>query len=168
MDSADSILMLYSYAGFPERSFSIFERVAAGDESEKSSLVEGEAGAEEYEPSLTGSVRSPAEDPDSKKRISQGDEIGSSIQVVEDIAELPSRGPSEPSGHGVRTRTPSPHLLAQESTMTQEVKRNLIIKENTMSGLSIALTLISILVAFRYASLANARKSSKRQRRLKP
>lgn len=154
VDSADSILMLYSYAGFPERSFSIFERVAAGDESEKSSLVEGEAGAEEYEPSLTGSVRSPAEDPDSKKRISQGDEIGSSIQVVEDIAELPSRGPGEPSGHGARTRTPSPQLLAQESTMTQEVKRNLIIKENTMSGLSIALTLISILVAFRYASHA--------------
>lgn len=164
MDSADSILMLYSYAGFPERSFTVFERVTAGDESEKSSLVEGEAGAGEQEHSPTGSVRSIAEDPDSKKGLSQDDEIGSS-QVLEDIDELPSRDAGEPSGHGARMRTPSPQLLAQESTMTQEVKRNLIIKENTMSGLSIALTLISILVAFRYASDAHARKPSLRFKR---
>jgi len=139
-------LMLYSYAGFPERSFALFERVAAADESEKSSLVEGEAEAGDPEPSPASSVRSPTEDSDSKKGRFQAEEIDSSVPVVEGITELPTHG--EPSGHTSRTRTPSPQLLSQESTMTQEVKRNLIIKENTMSGLSIALTLISILVAF--------------------
>ena len=142
VDSADSILMLYSYAGFPERSLKLFERIPE-PESEKSSLIESEHPASESRNSL--SVQSPVDvDLDSKKGPLPGEGVQTS--VIEDVAELPSHSHVGPSG--LETHTSSP-LVIPETAKSQEVKRNLLIKENTMSGLSIVLTLISILVAFR-------------------
>lgn len=92
IDSLDSILMLYSYSGFPESdSFAIFEkRLALPDSSP----------APEQE--LTAADAAP-------------------VEVINE-------------GHDLQTKA-----------------RELKVKLNMMSGLSIVLTLMSILVAFRYA-----------------
>ena len=58
VDSSDSILMLYTYASFPERSLKLFERVPE-PESEKSSLKESENPASGPRNSL--SVQSPVD-----------------------------------------------------------------------------------------------------------
>lgn len=150
VDSADSVLMLYSYAGFPERSLALFERVIV-DESEKSSLVGAGSGSTPISESPTNVAEGDPDAKDTAKGAFPGDGIGTSAQVIEGIAELPDQ-PQD----GVRTRTPSPDAIVQDTALSQEVKRNLLIKENTMSGLSIVLTLISILVAFRYGSFHNS------------
>lgn len=83
IDSLDSILMLYSYAGFPERKFALF--VTRGEPRSPSSP--GETPLVDHEPDI---------DEDRPEKI------------------------------------------------------NMRVKMNAMSGLSIVLTLMSILVAFRY------------------
>ncbi len=86
VDSIDSVLMLYSYAGFPERSFKMFE----------------------------------------------------SRRDLESEAN-----PTGNAGEGKRELDPE-----DEARMDT----NMRVKMNAISGLSIALTLMSILVAFRYRS----------------
>ncbi|KAN0139796.1 High-affinity nickel-transport domain containing protein [Lactarius tabidus] len=90
LDSIDSILMLYSYTGFPERGFRIFEPVDANPE------------------------QSCVPEQNKKRRV----EV-----VVRDVDE------------DIRDRR----------------RNDMTVKRNMMSGLSIVLTLMSIIVAFRQA-----------------
>ncbi|KAF9046619.1 high-affinity nickel-transport protein-domain-containing protein [Panaeolus papilionaceus] len=96
VDSADSVLMLYSYAGFPDRRFSLFEKtVVTGQE--------------------TAATPSIGKDPETaKEKLSIEKEQAADSAPV---AELP-----------------------ENKVQTQA-------KMNVMSGLSIVLTLMSILVA---------------------
>lgn len=82
IDSLDSVLMLYSYTGFPEKNFALFVR--------------------------RGGFGSPS-----------------------------SLGETSPVGHGPDLDEDRPEKI------------NMRVKMNAMSGLSIILTLMSILVAFR-------------------
>ena len=126
VDSADSILMLYSYAGFPERKWAFFER------------------KEDYVPEY---------DTDDGLLSTQPDlEIeGTLISPLDTPNKLPTKANSihsvgvVPAGSSI---VQSPGLHRDKKT-NEDLKRRLIIKRNTMSGLSIILTLISILVAFR-------------------
>ena len=102
VDSADSILMLYSYSGFPERSFVIF--------------------------SPTPECKAPVTD---LPHVRMGDP---SVNEKEDLV--------------VNISETIPHSLPSEDPNGQ-LARNTRVKLNVMSGLSIILTLMSILVAFR-------------------
>ncbi|KAK0221791.1 NicO-domain-containing protein [Armillaria fumosa] len=111
IDSLDSILMLYSYSGFAEHSFVLFEKQGC-------SLPLGEAipGPEVVQTSRPPSPKSP--------------------------------GNVEVSAVETESRIASPALEAGEQLVLSQQARTMRIKMNMMSGLSIILTLMSILVAF--------------------
>ena len=117
VDSADSILMLYSYSGFPERSFIIFSPKPERNLAPVADLPP--AGADDPEAKEKG---------DLEVNISEGipDE-----EKKEQLDTLPSEDPNGP------------------------LARNTCVKMNVMSGLSIILTLMSILVAFRLGLLGS-------------
>lgn len=120
IDSADSILMLYSYSGFPDRSFAIFERPLALD------------------------LDQAAHDHDASSAESVGHDHGQ---------HSPQRPMSVKSRHG--DILDDVHLNAVH---TEDKSARLArTKINVMSGLSIVLTLMSILVAFRLVTLFLAR-----------
>jgi nickel/cobalt transporter (NiCoT) family protein len=108
VDSLDSILMLYSYSGFPEEGWAIFERPSG-----VRTLDLEERTIEENLPE-----RSTAVD-------------GMSTTLLPDSTGGLQNAPVEVAGDG-------------------KMKRDLRVKNNMMSSLSIVLTLMSILVAFRY------------------
>ena len=111
VDSADSILMLYSYSGFPERTFIIF-----------SPKPECKAPVTDLPPVGT-------DDPSAKDKEDDLEVNISGATPHEENKEHLDTLPSEdPNG---------------------ELARNTRVKMNVMSGLSIILTLMSILVAFR-------------------
>ena len=148
VDSADSILMLYSYAGFPERSFALFER--REPPSEKSSLIENERVSQQSQQSNEEGFGAPltADDLLSKRNYEE-------IETLPVATSYPHRNIGEQEDSiiedpGTSVMDPPALLSMSES---EETKRSLIVKQNTMSGLSIILTLISILVAFRQVSL---------------
>lgn len=101
LDSADSVLMLYSYSGFPERTWAIFDKRPAL--SDNSIQVQVEAAT------------------DSKTDAPASSETRASVQVT-----------------------------SEQRT-----------KANVMSGLSIILTLMSILVAFRLVPILTPSRSAK-------
>ena len=110
VDSADSILMLYSYSGFPERSFIIFSPNP------------------ECKVPVTDLFPVGTDDPSAKEKGKLEVNISGAIPHEEN-KEHPDALPSEdPNG---------------------QLARNTRVKMNAMSGLSIILTLMSILVAFR-------------------
>lgn len=113
IDSLDSILMLYSYSGFPERSWRLFERKPVQAENSQT-RVGVEQDAEQK--------RQPTHDRD------------------DDGAAL-----------GKETHAVPKHEHEQEDEA--RIARDRRVKMNVMSGLSIVLTLMSILVAFRYVYL---------------
>ncbi|KIY72001.1 NicO-domain-containing protein [Cylindrobasidium torrendii FP15055 ss-10] len=117
IDSLDSILMLYSYSGFPEKSFAIFEKgVALPVDEEAAEALTSDAGSQHSVPVLpSNDSASDHSTPKSQHSVSQ------------------------------RSATASPTGVdIQFSKKASEVKAKL----NMMSGLSIVLTLMSILVAF--------------------
>jgi len=146
VDSADSILMLHSYAGFPERSFRIVEK--QGNEDRKPLVIEDDP-------------------PDSDDPVKQVVEEVGEIDIEDgDIVTL-ERGPS--AGGADRRAVQSqgspkaividapPSLEGEAQTPAlknmgglndDERQRFETLKRNTMSGLSIVLTFISIVVAF--------------------
>lgn len=148
VDSADSILMLYSYAGFPEKSWSIFEYTDK-TQSPRSSLplsmdepVNSQSGRE------TPDRRSISKD----CNVAAGPSNDNDNLIEED--ELPSvafTGNQNPVSGTSRAENED---MAKDSDLDSEsIERDRAVKQNTMSGLSIALTLISILVAFRWVVL---------------
>lgn len=134
VDSADSILMLYAYAGVPDHAFSLFEKhtITVTDTSGGSERIISSSdpdGSTEPDRSLTP-------DTDAEpltKRTKIQDQIGD-IEAAPELLHDP---------------------VLEGSDDTQMDRRKLRVKQHTMSGLSIALTLISILVAFRYVSFAH-------------
>lgn len=100
VDSVDSVLVLYSYSGFPEEKWAIFRQTGTSEEANR-----------QPNPIIAEKTEGP-----SNNEISSGDvEKGTDMQ-------------------------PTEHNQVQQN---QD-----IVKRNVMSGLSIILTLMSILVAF--------------------
>ncbi|KAK7048451.1 Nickel/cobalt efflux system [Favolaschia claudopus] len=102
VDSADSVLMLYSYSGFPEHTWAIVERT-------------------QKTPTDSENIQD-CPDP----------ATASPKQLTETQSQQVSNDPA----------TPPPPPVSNETT------HDLQVKANVMSGLSIVLTLISIIVAF--------------------
>ena len=125
VDSLDSILMLYSYAGFPERSFALFERRVSDD---KKPILPISPITEQTPPP-------PSPDPSIVKGVHEVNRIS---VTPSDIAKpIKSVDPEDPT-------------VATVDVVDERVKKELRVKRNAMSGLSVILTLMSILVAFRY------------------
>ena len=117
VDSADSIIMLYSYTGFPERSLVVFSKEKV--ETPK------EVDAEEAKPISDEKMKSEA------------------VQEISEVAITdPEKALEEEAAEQRRV------IPAIQPATTETDNR---VKMNVMSGLSIILTLMSILVAFRYA-----------------
>lgn len=131
IDSVDSIIMLYSYAGFPDRSFALFEKRVSQDSLDSKLYPE---------PTL-GRVSSKAP----SKSSQLGDqEVLSSAVICEGISPSPGMdNKSEKIGNIEEVE-----LAADDAD--SERARLLRVKRNAMSSLSILLTLMSILVAFTY------------------
>ncbi|KAI8986207.1 NicO-domain-containing protein [Trametes punicea] len=131
VDSLDSIVMLYSYAGFPERSFALFERrtigspgftlphtVSAADHS-SDAMARRESGLAGVEELPRDSA--PAVEPGTDAKV-EGDPANAekAVEVV-NVADV------------------------DDPVVRERVLR---VKRNAMSNLSILLTVMSILVAF--------------------
>lgn len=130
IDSCDSVLMLYSYSGFPERSFFIFTK-SEGD----SETLKEDAGNDA--PTV----------PVPKSEDASDNKSGNADNDFQDKKDDEKNGlPGEPPLDPVRSTAPQGH--ASDSAMARDIR----VKMNVMSGLSIILTLMSILVAFRYDS----------------
>lgn len=135
VDSADSVLMLYSYSGFSERSFAFFEKRLADSAG-------ADAETELADASSNDALASPQD-------TSRADDNLDSSPVYGPANRLEQNTRSTSSAALARV---DPSLSALPNEISPEMKRSLLVKQNTMSGLSIALTLVSILVAFRYAA----------------
>ncbi|KAJ6559097.1 NicO-domain-containing protein [Mycena vulgaris] len=116
IDSADSILMLYSYSGFPDRSWAIFEASKAVADIEKCETV-------------------PVPDAASSAIANDPEQSPPPVDVNPGATEA-----QVPPNKSVDLRVGTPSMT--------RVTRDLQVKLNVMSGLSILLTLMSILVAF--------------------
>lgn len=115
VDSADSILMLYSYTGFPERSLLIF--------SPASKKLQGETPLPIANPSVLGEKSELSSSPVSPSKPDEKEPVDSDSRPAIEL------------------------LHDTDSAVAQDMR----VKMNVMSGLSIILTLMSILVAFRSA-----------------
>jgi len=123
IDSSDSILMLYSYSGFPERSFFVFAK------SEDSDMTKEHVSCD-----ISNVPVPELENISDEKGGNEGNDPSPQDRKDDDQNELPQEPAQsmEPQGH------------ASDSAMARDVR----VKMNVMSGLSIILTLMSILVAF--------------------
>lgn len=142
VDSLDSIIMLYSYAGFPERSFALVERRCP---TTTSGTKEEISQADQHRSSDKDIVKEAVVvDPKSTREYITGVEVyeverdvTAAPQITEEKLQLGQDGNvvSVPVSH---------HAVADE-----QLRRKIRLKHNAMSNLSIVLTLMSILVAFR-------------------
>ena len=122
VDSADSILMLYAYAGAPDKSWSLFEK------NSMNQIADNLRAEPRHEMPSDPVVESGAGITPDKKKAARTEE--DEQRILE----------------------PAPEAVVMEAAETEESSvrtRALRVKHNTMSSLSIALTLVSILVAFR-------------------
>ena len=127
IDSLDSILMLYSYSGFPEHSWKLLESRNEQPQSNKSTPI---ASIRSSSP-LQGGSQPAAYDADADFGIDP-------VKPSKSSAKL---GNEQPDAVDTVSIVDS---VAYEGKM-----RAMRVKANMMSGLSIILTLMSILVAFR-------------------
>ena len=125
--------MLYSYSGFPERSFFIFAK-SEGD----SEMIEEHTGNDAAPTVTVLPVLNSENVSDNKSGNAENDLQDRKDDEKNGLPEDPS--PLDP----VQSVAPQGH--ASDSAMARDIR----VKMNMMSGLSIILTLISILVAFRY------------------
>ena len=140
VDSADSVLMLYSYSGFPERSFFVFEK----RENAASGVVREESRPEweDQEKAITGedNTQDKAEEPSALKSESvQVEEVREAMGKDLKPAQIKIGDPEKLQEGGEKLA-----VIVDEG-----MERDRRVKLNVMSGLSITLTLMSILVAFR-------------------
>lgn len=138
LDSIDSILMLYSYTGFPEQRFRLFEPAPGYDAPEQGYGVYREAAATRF---------SVAHSPHS-----QGGDANDRCPLA-DVSPAPG-GQTEQIGFSQEDKKePVAAVVADADARMRDIRkkaqRELIVKRNMMSGLSIVLTLMSIIVAFR-------------------
>ncbi|KAI0366880.1 NicO-domain-containing protein [Pilatotrama ljubarskyi] len=131
VDSIDSIVMLYSYAGFPERSFALFEsRHSTG------TLPRTTTPLNDLNPTSSSATAGVEELPRNAPRVGMGDEL--------------TQDQDDPSKVSKAPYVVSVAEDAQADTKAGENarRRALRVKHNAMSNLSILLTIMSILVAF--------------------
>ena len=121
--SADSVLMLYSYAGVTEQGFSLFH-----SNPNTNTISPPQEEQESVKPGVV-SIRSQWST-SSKRRNPETD-----IDLTRDVEQ-----PVNPASH-----SKEPPLNGDSEAQQRELR----LKKNTMSNLSIVLTLLSILVAFR-------------------
>ncbi len=121
IDSLDSVIMLYSYAGFPERSFAIFERRPLATSTNPADSP------------LPGVAQSATRD---------------HLEAAP-VAEVPRTQDEKPVDEKVvDVVTVTDPEDASESESEAARRRTLRVKHNAMSNLSILLTVMSIMVAF--------------------
>ena len=138
LDSVDSILMLYSYTGFAEHRFRLFEPAWENDASDhESSAYRGAAAT----------------------RVSAAQLPRSQGSHENETEGCPlSAAPGEHSSQGNMEQPVEVEVKdadAKIRDIRKEARRELIVKRNMMSGLRIVLTLMSIVVAFRCEFLPN-------------
>lgn len=141
LDSIDSILMLYSYTGFAEHRFHLFEPVPESDVGDRKSPSRA------FREAAAATSTSPAQLPSSEGSHENKTEPYPLSAVLGEQPELNG------SLHGIMEQPVEVQLEdtdAQIRAIRKEAQRELIVKRNMMSGLSILLTLMSIVVAFRY------------------
>jgi nickel/cobalt transporter (NiCoT) family protein len=131
VDSLDSILMLYSYTGFAERSLAIFDHEV---------------------PALPGAITMSAienlrKEQETPTHVTASEVVCATGQKL-DIPAICEEGRVAPS-EGVELRDELVPNQEEDGYDLQQLTRNSIIQRSTMSNLSLALTLMSILVAFR-------------------
>lgn len=181
VDSIDSVLMLYSYSGFPEHSWAIFEkrtvtRVTTESEPAARAVMAPPlpppyvTEEPEAEPEASTSIvpvpveASAVAAPPPDKRLGEPREDGEgasgivvALRTASDASGAPSTQPMlKPNKTDIK-KSHANHEIAHHEYHNdidddEQRKRQLRVKQNTMSGLSIVLTLMSILVAFRYDS----------------
>lgn len=146
IDSVDSIVMLYSYAGFPERGFALFDRNPPLDTEapQPDDATPTAHTSPQLVPTLPSSPGPISKDP-------------SPIASVEEFiaAPLPANNTS-PSSSSKTTKgvtCDGEANVVVEPVTDEEARRLRRMKRNAMSGLSILLTLMSILVAFTSVSV---------------
>ena len=139
LDSIDSILMLYSYTGFAEHRFHLFEPARENDAPD--GLDQNSA----YQAAAAASV-SVAQMPRSYENETERHPLDGVPPALEEQSE--QKGPSQ----GNEKQPVEVQVVdadARIRDIRREAQRELIVKRNMMSGLSIVLTLMSIIVAFR-------------------
>lgn len=137
LDSIDSILMLYSYTGFTEHRFRIFEPARENDGADHMTIAYREAAATSVSAAQLPGSRGSHEDETERRPLSG----------------VPP-APGEQSEQGdkkqpVDVQVEEADTDARITDIRKEAQRELMVKRNMMSGLSILLTLMSIVVAFR-------------------
>jgi nickel/cobalt transporter (NiCoT) family protein len=135
LDSVDSILMLYSYTGFAEHRLRLFESAEEENEAqEQQEAASRDAAATNI---ATSSVPQPP----------RGDQNQCGHPAPSHLFEQ-----SRPSRPDKKTQSEvlAEHADARIKEIRKKAQRELMVKRNMMSGLSIVLTLMSIIVAFRY------------------
>ena len=140
LDSIDSILMLYSYTGFAEHRFHLFEPVLENDTRDHKSSIYREAAATSVTPAQLPHSEGPSHEnetepcpPTAALSEQQPGQDGSLQENIEQTVEVQLEDRD-----------------AKIRDIRKEAQRELRVKRNMMSGLSILLTLMSIVVAFRY------------------
>ena len=181
IDSVDSILMLYSYSGFPERSFALWER-----RSSKKSRSNGLSPIGTHVPGVGGGsstmIRdleprspdpllpaSPAEERESSYfdgrvqelpitgRGTAQDDDSRSVKSSKSVGSVKSGRMND--GTNIATTDVNVVKTLDDDDLDaaadeREAKTNQYVRRNAMSGLSVLLTLMSILVAFRYVKFS--------------
>ena len=137
LDSIDSILMLYSYTGFAEHRFHLFEPIPDND-ADHESRVYREAAATSVSPGRLSRSEGSHENETEPYPLS-------AVLNEESEQNGPSQGNIE-QPVDVQLEVTN----AKIRDIRKEAQRELMVKRNMMSGLSILLTLMSIVVAFRY------------------
>ncbi|KAI0789798.1 high-affinity nickel-transport protein-domain-containing protein [Abortiporus biennis] len=131
IDSLDSILMLYSYADFPDKSFAIFEsKKQASTPLPSLPLTNPDAKT----PNSTSNTTQPTGDVDVQELPREITEATTEKTVIMNDAEKEDITASV--------------VRIEDIAIDEEARRQQRVKRNAMSGLSVVLTLMSILVAF--------------------
>ncbi|KAI0662057.1 NicO-domain-containing protein [Cubamyces menziesii] len=129
IDSLDSIIMLYSYTGFPDRSFALFERRAPPRD------ILGDSSAARPQSGLASGSRAEVD-----------------IASVEELPRSPNSVFNDDQQGLVKSDRKKGDLVTvedAEGSMDDPVRQRVLrVKQNAMSDLSILLTVMSILVAF--------------------
>lgn len=154
VDSLDSVLMLYSYAGFPEgwRAVRVFEDNPTTSED----VIDSKEKEQEKGKAIVIAVATTAANED-EPGAQNDDAIVTVVPLVTEETETEKKqskdGKTTPcDSSGIEDMG----IPARTTTITPDQERHLRVKMNVMSvkgdmmsGLSIVLTLMSILVAFR-------------------
>ncbi|KAI0333765.1 NicO-domain-containing protein [Cubamyces sp. BRFM 1775] len=132
IDSLDSIIMLYSYTGFPDRSFALFERPAPPMEN----LTESNA-------------------PPSPSGLASHSRTEADLAGLEELPQNPASPCAGVSSEDQQALAKDPKkggfvtIQDTKSSMDDPTRQRVLrVKQNAMSDLSILLTVMSILVAF--------------------